>query len=179
LIYIYIKLFTLEKILALHNIKTVGFTDNRHVERKYAFTNKMSANNTFIEYYTIDGFDAEEQDPAQTGHRKIDEFEPEEQGSRLSVIMEHKNKYYELLMFHNTVEIGSPIILLQTIIFLVKLIEDTEPDQLVDYLADVSTDPLIPHQIREKEFSNVARMMIKTKVQTVQHLIQQDNAISN
>ncbi|MFC6100768.1 hypothetical protein [Olivibacter domesticus] len=158
----------MEKLLTLYNIKTVGFVDSSHVERKYAFTSKMLANNVFIEYFTIDEFE-----------EINDDSEPPEHGSRLSVIMEHRNKYYEFLMFHDAIEVGIPIILLQTIIFLIKLIEETEPDQLVEYLADVATDPLIPHEIPEKKFRDAALKMLKLKLQTVQNLIQEDNAARN
>jgi len=62
----------------------------------------MAAKNVFIEYYTIDNLASEE-----------DEYEPDdidleddyvEQGTRLAVVMKHRNKYYEFGMFHNTVE---------------------------------------------------------------------------
>lgn len=169
----------LKKILTLYNIKTVGFVDSSHVERKYAFTSKMSANNIFIEYYTIDDFVAEEDDD-ETGHEEIDDdAQAPEHGSRLSVILKHQNKYYEFLMFHDTIEIGIPIILLQTIIFLVKLIEESKSDQLIEYLASVATDPLIPHEIPDKEFREAAHKMLKLKIQTVQNLIQEGNADLN
>lgn len=171
----------MEKLLALYNIKTVGFVDSSHVERKYAFNSKMSAKNVFIEYFTIDDFAVEEEDDREeTGHEEIDDdSESPEQGSSLSVIMKHKNKYYEFLMFRGTIEIGIPIILLQTIIFLVKLIEETEPDRLVEYLTGVAADPLIPHEIPDKEFRDAALQMLKLKLQTVQNLIQEDNATLN
>lgn len=166
----------MEKLLALYNIKTVGFVDSSHVERRYAFNSKMSAKNVFIEYFTIDDFAVEE----ETEHEEIDDdSESPEQGSSLSVIMKHKNKYYEFLMFRGTIEIGIPIILLQTIIFLVKLIEETEPDRLVEYLTGVAADPLIPHEIPDKEFGDAALQMLKLKLQTVQNLIQEDNATLN
>ncbi|NLR67888.1 hypothetical protein HGH92_26525 [Chitinophaga varians] len=165
----------MEKILALNNIKTVDFIDNSNVVRKYSFTSKMVANSIFIEYYTIGEFEVDEED-YEDDEENDEDFELPEQGSRLSVLLKHRNKYYEFLMFHDTVEIGVPIILLQTIIFLVKLIEETEPDQLIEYLTGVATDPLIPHEIEDKEFRSAALKLLKVKFQTIENLIQENDA---
>lgn len=83
------------------------------------------------------------------------------------------------LMYHDALEIGVPIMLLQTIIFIVKLIEETNPDLLVEYFTDVATDPLIPHELPDKEHRDVALKMLKARLQTIQDLIQEDNADLN
>jgi hypothetical protein len=123
-----------------------------------------------IEELDIDEIDIHDED--------IDEAEPE-YGSRLSVIMKHKNKYYEFLMYHDTIEIGVPVMLLQTITFLVKLIDDSDPEKVIEYCATLSPDPLIPHEIPEKKFRNAANKMLKLKIQTVHNLIQEGNANLN
>lgn len=177
----------MEKLFALYNIKTVGFLDGSNVARMFAFTSKMLANNIFIEFFTIDELAAEadieetEDDDIEEvdmHDEDIDEVEPE-YGSRLSVIMKHKNKYYEFLMYHDAIEIGVPVMLLQTITFLVKLIDDSEPEKLIEYFTTLSTDPLIPHEIPDKKFRNAANKMLKLKIQTVHDLIQEGKANLN
>ncbi len=74
---------------------------------------------------------------------------------------------------------GIPVMLLQTIISLVKLIEETEPSQPIEHLTGIATDPLIPHDIPDKEFRDIANKMLKLKIQTVHNLIQEDNADLN
>lgn len=165
----------MDEILTFYNIRTVNFLDNSHVDRKYSFSNKMLANDIFIEYYSTDSLDAEENEDAEIE----DDYEIPEYGSQLSVIMKHQNKYYQFLMFHNTFEIGIPIMLLQTITFLVKMIENTKPGQLVEYLTNLSTDPLIPHEIPDREFREMAYEMLKQKIQTIQNLIKEENADLN
>ncbi|WP_298709738.1 hypothetical protein [uncultured Chitinophaga sp.] len=170
----------MEKILALNNIQTVGFIDASNVERKYAFTSKMAASSVFIEYFTIDEFAVEVEDDEEEGEEDFnDDVESPEHGSSLSVIMKNKGKYYEFLMYHNTFEIGVPVILVQTIIFLVKLIEESGPDQLVEYLTSLATDPLIPHEIADREFKNVALKMLKVKIQTIEDLIHKSKSSLN
>lgn len=93
--------------------------------------------------------------------------------------MKHKNKYYQFLMFHNTIEIGVPVMLLQTITFLVKMIEEIDPGQLIEYLTRIATDPLISHDIPDKEFRDIANKMLKLKIETIHNLIQEDNADLN
>ncbi|TXJ22285.1 MAG: hypothetical protein E6Q24_21200 [Chitinophagaceae bacterium] len=93
--------------------------------------------------------------------------------------MKHRGKYYEFLMYFNGVEIGTPVLLLQTIIFLVKLIEEAEPDQLIEYLTSLSVDPLVPHEIVDKEFRDIARALIKLKIQTAEELIRKKKAKLN
>lgn len=181
------------KLLSLYNIKTVQFIDNNAVERKYSFSDKMLANSIFIEYFTNDPFDFDEAADAESeemeedfdeGDSDEDDFDEDaldegDFGSSLSVIMKHRRKYYEFLMYHNTNEIGTPVLLLQTIIFLVKLIEEAEPDQLIEYLTSLSVAPLIPHEIEDKRFQEAARKMIKLKIQTVEELIQGNKANLN
>jgi hypothetical protein len=182
----------LEKLFALYNIKTVGFLDGSNVARMFAFTNKMLANNIFIEFFTVDESaseadleETEDDDIEEVGidevdmhNEDIDEAEPE-YGSRLSVIMKHKNKYYEFLMYHDTIEIGVPVMLLQTITFLVKLIDDSDPEKLIEYFTTLATDPLIPHEIPDKKFRNAANKMLKLKIQTIHDLIQEGKANLN
>jgi hypothetical protein len=179
----------LEKLLALYNIRSVTFLDSRQTERKYAFTSKMLANNIFIEYYTINDLavaaDEEEIedddiDDVDIHYEDMEDDEVEDEyGSQLSVVMKHKNKYYQFVMFYNTVEIGFPILLLQTIIFIVKLIEETEPGKLVEYLMSISPAPLVPHEISDKEHRDIANDLLKLKIQTVHELIKDNNARHN
>lgn len=175
------KFFQLDNLFALHSIKRVWFIDGRNIQRSYVFTSKMQTNNIFIEYFTIDTLPEEDEGPdedIESEDFNDDESEPE-YGSRLSVVMKHNNKYYEFLMYYDTFEIGVPIMLLQTILFLVKLIEETAPDLLVEYLTSLATDPLIPHEIADKSFRNAANKMIKLKLQTIHSLIREGNADLN
>lgn len=165
----------MEQTLGIYNIKTVQFFDTKNVARKYAFSSKMLANNIFIEYYTIDP--TEEEDLEVSDDEEIeDDVEDTEYGSHLSVIMEHKSKYYQFLLFHSVFEIGVPVMLLQTVIFLTNLIEKIEPAQLIEHFTSIATDPLIPHEIADKEFRDVATKMLKLKIQTVHDLIRADQA---
>jgi hypothetical protein len=166
--------FKLKKLLASHyNIKTVQFVDNSEVDRHYVFSDKMLANEIFIEYYTIDTLESDENEEIE------DDTDGPEYGSQLSVVMKHSNRYYQFLMFHDTFEIGFPVMLLQTIVFLVKLIEEAEPNQLIEYLTEISSDPLIPHDIADRAFRDVANKMLKLKIKTIHNLIQEDKADLN
>lgn len=169
----------MEKILALNNIQTVGFVDASNVERKYAFTSNMAANSIFIEYYTVDEFAVEIESDDEEEDDFNGDVESPEHGSSLSVVMKNKGKYYEFLMYHNTFEIGVPVLLIQTIIFLVKLIGETGPDKLVEYLTALATDPLIPHEITDKEFKDAALKMLKVKIQTIENLIHKSKSSLN
>lgn len=169
----------MDALLALYNIRTVRFWDSSGVERQYSFSSKMLANNIFIEHYTIDPSDMEDEEEGDEVEGIEEDYESPEYGSLLSVIMEHKGKHYDFVMFYNSVEIGAPVMLLQTIIFLVKLIEETKPAQLIEYLTSIATDPLIPHSIHDKEFRDSANNLIKLKLQTIHTLIQEDNAGRN
>lgn len=100
--------------------------------------------------------DSEIQNEEMENEQIEDDTEESESGSQLSVIMKHKIKYYQSLMFYNTIEIGVPVMLLQTITFLVRLIEEIEPSQLIEHLTRIATDPLIPHNIPDKEFRDIA-----------------------
>lgn len=91
----------------------------------------------------------------------------------------YQNKYYDLVMYRNAVEIGTPVLLIQTIIFLVKLIGDSQPLKIVEYLTSIATDPLIPHQIEDMEFRESAYEMIRLKLQTIQNLISTHKAGRN
>ncbi len=134
----------------------------------------MWAENIAIEYYFADTFDEESE---ETEDEDIeDEIEDPEYGSQLSVLMKHQNKYYQFLMYHDVVEIGVPVMLIQTILFLVRLIEQTEPDRLIEYLTSLATDPLIPHELPDKEFRDVANKMLKLKFQTIHNLNQEGKA---
>lgn len=168
----------MEQLLSLYNITTVQFFDSNNTSRNYAFSDKMVANNVFIEHYTTDPMEAEEN--KVVGDEKIEEDDEDpEYGSQLSVIMEHEKKYYQFLMFHSTYEIGVPVMLLQTIIFLTNLIEKTAPDQLIEYLNSICPDPLIPHEIPDKKFRDMANKMLKLKMKTVHNLIQERKADLN
>jgi len=186
------KIFKLEKLLALHyNIKTVHFFDSKGVDHRYVFTDKMLANEIFIEYYTVDD-DIEEEEYIDDGELEDEDLEEEDEsdlddgeeaypdyGSQFSVVMKHDSKYYQFLMYHSKDEIGVPIILLQSIVFVVKLIEESNPDRLIEYLTSLSPDPLIPHQIGERRFRQAANTLIKLKIQTIHRLIQEGKADLN
>ncbi len=161
----------MEQVLSLYNIKSVRFFDNKNVAREYAFNDKMLANNIFIEYYSIDPNEEEENNVADDEEIE-DDTEESDYGSQLSVIMEHHGKYYQFLMFHGTYEIGVPVLLLQTIIFLTDMIEKAKPNQLIEYFARIATDPLIPDEIPEKKFRDMANKMLKLKIKTIHDLIE-------
>ena len=167
----------MRKLLLLHNISTVQYLDNSNVERTYAYTDKMLANDVFIEYYSVGDLETEEN--VEEMKEDVENDSIPDYGSQLSVIMKYKHKYYQFLMFHNAVEIGSPVILLQTIVFLVNLISTTSAELLVDYLTDLSTEPLIPHLIEDSEFRNAANGMLRVKVKTIHELIQEHKADLN
>lgn len=152
----------MEQALALYNIHTVRFFTNDNDSRNYAFTKKMLEHKIFLEYYSIDPLDEEE----------LEIFEEEEFGVHLSVLLEYKTKYYQFSLFHNTWDIGIPVMLLQTIIFFSNLIERIEYDKLIEYLTSISIDALIPHEIPDKEFRAKANKLLKLKLQTVHNLIQ-------
>jgi len=166
------KYLELEKLLASKfNIKTVHFIDNSDVVRHYSFSDKMLANDIFIEYYSVDELESDEDDG--------DGSDDPEYGSQLSVVMKLKNRYYQFLMFHDVFEIGTPIMLLQTIVFLVKLIEEIAPGQLIEHLTEIATDPLIPHDIPEKRHRDIANKMLEVKMQTVHELIREGKSDLN
>lgn len=104
---------------------------------------------------------------------------PRAAAGSLSVIIKHRNKYYDLLMYHDTMELGTPVILVQTIVFLVRLIEDTDPERLIEYLHGISPDPLIPHEIEDKKFRDSAQKLLELKIRKVQDLIREDKARHN
>jgi len=188
----------MKELLALYNIKTVHFFDNGHMARNFAFSKKMLANNIFIEHYAAGGLDEDEDEFAEDDEMEDDEMEDDEleddeqeddemeddaqypeHGSQLSIVMEHKKKYYQFLMYHSTYEIGLPVMVLQTIVFLVDLIEKVEPGQLIDYISGIAIEPLIPHEIPEKDFRDAANKMLKLKIKFIHDLISEDNADLN
>lgn len=160
----------MEQILAQNNIKTVRFFDRKHVAHNFSFSDKMLEDNIFIEYYSAGAMDEDEDELAED-EEIGDDVESAEHGSQLSVVMLHQNRYYQFLMYHGTYEIGLPVMLLQTIIFLTSLIEKTDRKQLVEYLTSISVDPLIPHEIPDKEFRGIANEMLKLKIETIHNLI--------
>lgn len=176
----------MDKLLALHyNIRTVHFFDNNGVDRCFYFSDKMLANDIFIEFYTKEDMELGEEEEIDEEDDEIDEEEVDEEdefennadfpeyGSQLTVLMKHKSRYYLFTMYDNTSEIGIPIMLLQTVVFVVKLIEETKPDDLVEYLTSISTAPLIPHLIPDPEFRTLAKRLIKDKIQIIHELIQE------
>lgn len=163
----------MKEILALYNIKTVEFYDRRKVPHNFAFSEKMFKNNIFIEHYSSGAMDEEDEFEDEDTE---DDAENPEHGSQLSVVMKHKEKYYQFLMYHSTYEIGLPVIVLQTIIFLVDLIEKIDPAQLVVHLFGISPDPLIPHEILDIEFRDAANAMLKLKIETIHNLIKEGKA---
>jgi len=175
----------LDKVLGLYNVKTVRFTDGKGVVHEFSYTSKMRANDIFIEYSTLEIPDEEEDDEddfkedLEEEEEDFDEEKEPEYGSQLSVVMKQGNKYYQFLMYHDCFEIGFPVILTQTILFLIKLIEEVDPAQLVEYLIGISPHPLIPDKIPEKDFKRIANKMLKLKIQTIQNLIQEDTAGHN
>lgn len=158
----------MEKLLSLYNIRTVRYTDSEHNNRIYAFTHKMFHENIFIEYFYVNPDDDD-----------IVEDENTEFGGQLSLIMKQQGFYYQFLMYRSAFEVSTPVMLLQTILFLVKTVEDIRPDQLVEYFSNMASDPLIPHQIPDKEFRDTANKMLKLKLERILDLIQADNAELN
>ena len=154
----------LDNILALYKIRNVHSIDNDDVDRNYAFNDKMLSNEIFIEYYTRDNGD----DNEITEHK-----------TELSVLMKHKNRYYQFLMFTNTIEVGTPVMLLQTIIFLVNLIEANHSDKLVQYLTQLSIAPLIPHEIADCEYRDLANELLRLEIEAIHTSIQQSGAALN
>ena len=128
----------------------------------------MFSENIFIEYFSVNPDDDD-----------IDEDEDTEYGAQLSLIMKQQNLYYQFLMYHGAFEVSTPVMLLQTILFLIKTIEDISPDQFVKYFSSMSPDPLIPHEIPDKEFRDTANKMLKLKLERILDLIQDDNAELN
>lgn len=183
----------MKELLALYDIKTVHFFDSRGVAINFAFSKKMLANNIFIEHYSAGGLDEDEDELADDDEMEDDEMGDDEleddeledgsqypeHGSRLSIVMEHRKKYYQFVMYHNTYEVGLPVMVLQTIVFLVGLIEKVEPGQLIDYISSIAIEPLIPHEIHEKDFRDVAKDLLKTKIKFIHNLIREENADLN
>jgi hypothetical protein len=175
----------MDQLLALNNIKTVHFLDRKDTDHCYSFTSKMAAKDIFIEYYNVEFDENEEIEDDEELEQNEDqdndqEFEEDgdfsQYGSQLSVVMKYKSRYYQFVMYDNAHEIGVPLMLLQTIIFIVKLIEEAKPDQLVEYLTSLSTNPLIPHEIPDADFREVAKEMIKLKIKTIHQLIREEQA---
>lgn len=135
-----------------------------------------------MEYVTIEASQTEEDEEAES-QQEDDDFQDDneepEYGSQLSVVMKHNDRYYQFVMYHNCVEIGTPVMLLRTILFLVKLIDDTAAAQLIEYLMEISSDPLVAHNIADKKFRDAAYDIIRLKIETTDQLIQDDKADLN
>lgn len=165
----------MEELLALYGIRSVVYYDNVDVRRTYAFTSEMAARNIFIEFYDTDEAGEEEEENDEVRILNDDDEMPDH-GSQMSVIMEHENKYYQFLLYDGAYEIAVPIMQIQTINFLVELIEPIPSDRLVRHLTTLSTDPLIPHLIEDKEHRELAVTLVKSKILTVHELIKESNA---
>jgi len=163
-----------EELLALYGIRSVVYYDNVDVRRIYAFTSEMAARNIFIEFYDADEAETEEDEDDEV--HVLNDGEMPDHGSQMSVIMEHENKYYQFLLYDGAYETAVPIMQIQTINFLVELIEPIPSDRLVPYLTTLSTDPLIPHLIEDKEHRELAVTLVKSKILTVHELIKESNA---
>jgi hypothetical protein len=126
----------------------------------------MFSENIFIEYFFVSPEDD-----------NLDE--DTEYGGQLSLIMKQKDLYYQFLMYHGTFEVGTPVMLLQTILFLVKTIEEVRSVQFIEYFSSMAIDPLIPKEIPYKGFKDDENKKLKLKFKMILDLIRADNAELN
>ena len=161
----------MEKLLEHNNIRVISYFDGYETERRYAFSPSMLTKNIFIEFFTIEASDLEPDEVADFEDEEEDEEILPEPGSFLSVIMEHKKKFYEFLMYHDAFEIGSPVLLVQTILFLVKTIDQFSAEEVIEYLTDLAPDPLIPHEIKAKKHRELAISLVKIKLTHVHQVL--------
>ena len=154
----------MERLLAFHGIELVSLLVEGQADTQYAFTPAMAANNIFIEFRTA--LEACEEPGMQEKEEEYDDEEydffneddstgevelgPHEFGSRLSVLIRHKDSYYEFLMFYNTIDLRTPVLLAQTVIFLANLCDKTDTEELMEMLVETCYHPLVPDEISSK-----------------------------
>ncbi len=172
----------MQLLKGLYGIRTVGFREESGRTHTFSFTQSMLERDIFIEHISElpiqeEDDEDEEYDPEQ---ENINDSEEEVYGGKLSVVMRENDKLYEFLLYHDVLDIDKPVLLAQTIVFLVKVIEESKPDRLISYLRELSTDPLIPHEIiGDKKFKQSAIQLIEIKLQRARELYLADQADQN